>query len=116
MTSQPRDKTRDSTKHDTAKFGIDLYWFRGGFIAVKRKYKHDIHSNSNFQVNGHFEVHGCFRLYKCNNWWFNQFLVMYIHKINPKSDFVFRFYNQNTTKIWLLQLGHMLLQIASYIK
>ena len=25
MTSQPRDKTRDSTKHDTAKFGIDLY-------------------------------------------------------------------------------------------
>ena len=24
MTSQPRDKTRDSTKHDTAKFGIDL--------------------------------------------------------------------------------------------
>ena len=26
MTSQPRDKTRDSTKHDTAKFGIDLYW------------------------------------------------------------------------------------------
>ena len=23
MTSQPRDKTRDSTKHDTAKFGID---------------------------------------------------------------------------------------------
>ena len=28
MTSQPRDKTRDSTKHDTAKFGIDLYMFR----------------------------------------------------------------------------------------
>ena len=27
MTSQPRDKTRDSTKHDTAKFGIDLYQF-----------------------------------------------------------------------------------------
>ena len=27
MTSQPRDKTRDSTKHDTAKFGIDLYSF-----------------------------------------------------------------------------------------
>ena len=27
MTSQPRDKTRDSTKHDTAKFGIDLYRF-----------------------------------------------------------------------------------------
>ena len=27
MTSQPRDKTRDSTKHDTAKFGIDLYIF-----------------------------------------------------------------------------------------
>ena len=26
MTSQPRDKTRDSTKHDTAKFGIDLYY------------------------------------------------------------------------------------------
>ena len=26
MTSQSRDKTRDSTKHDTAKFGIDLYW------------------------------------------------------------------------------------------
>ena len=25
MTSQPRDKTRDSTKHDTAKFGLDLY-------------------------------------------------------------------------------------------
>ena len=25
MTSQSRDKTRDSTKHDTAKFGIDLY-------------------------------------------------------------------------------------------
>ena len=25
MTSQPRDKTRDSTKHDTAKFEIDLY-------------------------------------------------------------------------------------------
>ena len=29
MTSQPRDKTRDSTKHDTAKFGIDLYWVAG---------------------------------------------------------------------------------------
>ena len=28
MTSQPRDKTRDSTKHDTAKFGIDLYCLR----------------------------------------------------------------------------------------
>ena len=28
MTSQPRDKTRDSTKHDTAKFGIDLYSHR----------------------------------------------------------------------------------------
>ena len=26
MTSQPRDKTRDSTKHDTAKFGLDLYY------------------------------------------------------------------------------------------
>ena len=25
MTSQPRDKTRDSTKHDTAKFGLDLH-------------------------------------------------------------------------------------------
>ena len=24
MTSQPRDKTRDSTKPDTAKFGLDL--------------------------------------------------------------------------------------------
>ena len=24
MTSQPRDKTRDSTKHDTSKFGLDL--------------------------------------------------------------------------------------------
>ena len=25
MTSQPCDKTRDSTKHDTAKFGLDLH-------------------------------------------------------------------------------------------
>ena len=32
MTSQPRDKTRDSTKHDTAKFGIDLY----SIMSIKR--------------------------------------------------------------------------------
>ena len=32
MTSQPRDKTRDSTKHDTAKFGIDLYSPNYGLI------------------------------------------------------------------------------------
>ena len=25
MTSQPHDKTRDSTKHDIAKFGLDLH-------------------------------------------------------------------------------------------
>ena len=37
MTSQPRDKTRDSTKHDTAKFGIDLYsgHNRGKFSRFK---------------------------------------------------------------------------------
>ena len=27
MTLQPRDKTRDSTKHDTAKFGLDLHTY-----------------------------------------------------------------------------------------
>ena len=34
MTSQPRDKTRDSTKHDTAKFGIDLYCSLSRFIIM----------------------------------------------------------------------------------
>ena len=36
MTSQPRDKTRDSTKHDSAKFGIDLYSVtrQGGSINI----------------------------------------------------------------------------------
>ena len=34
MTSQSRDKTRDSTKHDTAKFGIDLY--RKKLLVCKR--------------------------------------------------------------------------------
>ena len=34
MTSQPRDKTRDSTKHDTAKFGIDLYWLEAMTSAL----------------------------------------------------------------------------------
>ena len=36
MTSQPRDKTRDSTKHDTAKFGIDLYSLLLGFLVVDK--------------------------------------------------------------------------------
>ena len=43
-----------------------------------------------------FEVFGCFRLLKCNNWWFKQFIVMYLHEICPlicpnrtlRSDFM----------------------------
>ena len=37
MTSQPRDKTRDSTKHDTAKFGIDLYCTHGPKTNLKTR-------------------------------------------------------------------------------
>ena len=40
---------------------------------------------------------------------------MYLHEIYPtvphlsKYDFAFRFYNQDTIKIWILCLGHMLI-------
>ena len=36
MTSQPRDKTRNSTKHDTAKFGLDLHYFDEGATYKKK--------------------------------------------------------------------------------
>ena len=39
MTSQPRDKTRDSTKHDTAKFGLDLHGFGNSGVISKALYR-----------------------------------------------------------------------------
>ena len=68
-----------------------------------------------------FEVFGCFRLLKCNNWWFKQFIVMYLHEIYPtvpqlsQSDVAFRFYDQKTTQNCSLHLGHNILILAIYI-
>ena len=37
MTSQPRDKTHDSTKYDTAKFGLDPHLIVSCHILLTRE-------------------------------------------------------------------------------